>query len=244
MEIIESLTNTKVKYWMKLKQKKYRDLEELFMIEGYHLVNEALKNNLIKEIIVKEGNTNKYNADMYYVTKEIMTKLSDVESVSEVIGVCYKKKEVEVGNKIIMLDALQDPGNLGCIIRSAVAFNFDTIALGDGTVDLYNEKVIRSTEGMLFNINIIKKDLKTFILELKKKNYRIYGTKQNGSTPKRVITPQNFGVIIGNEGTGISRDIIALCDENIFIPISDKCESLNAAVAASIIMYEMSMDHE
>ena len=106
-----------------------------------------------------------------------MKKLSDNPSIPKIMAVVNKKESTIKGNKILLLDRLQDPGNLGTIIRSAVAFNFDTIILSNDTVDLYNSKVLRSTQGMLFNINILRQDLTNVINELKNNNYTIYGTK-------------------------------------------------------------------
>ena len=239
MEKITSLENGKVKYWTKLKDKKYRDEEGLFIVEGDHLVLEAYKNNVIKEVILQDGIDNNLTHPVYYVTKDILKKISTMESFPTVMAVCYKKEEQTIGNKLLLLDNLQDPGNLGAIIRSAVAFNFDTIVLGDGCVDLYNDKVIRATEGMIFNISIVKRNLHELIGALQNDNYTIYGTDLNGINVKEIKPSDKFGVIIGNEGSGIDESLLNMCDKNIYIPINETCESLNASVAASIIMYEL-----
>ncbi len=236
--IINSLNNSKVKNWTKLKQKKYRDLTNTFLVEGDHLVNEAIKNNLAMEII----SLHEFASDLptYVVSKEVMQKITSQMSISDICCVCHKKLEEPMQGKILLLDSLQDPGNLGAIIRSAVAFNFATIVLGNNTVDLYNEKVIRSCEGMLFNINIIRQDLTKTITKLKEKNYTIYGTDViKGIDVNDIQNNSLVALIIGNEGSGISSNIKALCDKLINIRINAKCESLNAAVAASILMYEL-----
>ena len=239
MEIITSLENSKVKEWTKLAQRKYRDEANLFVIEGDHLITEALKNGLIKEIISANIEL-EFNITTHYVTTAIMKKISSQESPSEVIAICHKMEPSTIGNKVIALDAIQDPGNLGAIIRSAVAFNFDTIILGENTVDLYNPKTIRATEGMLFNISIIKKDLITTIDDLKKLNCKVFGTSlENGDDIANIEVNDKMIIVIGNEGQGINKDILAKCDQNIYIPINKSCESLNASIAASIIMYEI-----
>ena len=161
MNVITSLMNEKVKNWTKLNQKKYRDLTDTFLIEDLHLITEALKYNLVEEII--SLNDEEYDVPCYKVTEEIMNKISSQSSGAKIIAVCKKINKDKIGNKILLLDNIQDPGNLGTIIRSAVAFNIETIVLSNDCVDLYNSKVIRSTEGMLFNINIIRKDLINFI---------------------------------------------------------------------------------
>ena len=169
-----------------------------------------------------------------------MKKLSDNPSIPKIMAVVNKKESAISGNKILLLDRLQDPGNLGTIIRSAVAFNFDTIILSNDTVDLYNSKVLRSTQGMLFNINILRQDLTNVINELKNNNYTIYGTKvDNGNDVKEINKINKFALIIGNEGTGISDNILKQCDKYLYIKMNNNCESLNAGVAASILMYEM-----
>ncbi len=234
---ITSVHNDNVKYWVSLKNKKIRDKERKFIVEGDHLIEEARKNNLIEYIIscVDE------NAD-FYVTKEIMEKISDQKSISYNAAVVKFIPEDSVNGNVIILDNLQDPGNLGTIIRSSVAFNIDTIIISDTSVDLYNPKVVRSTEGMIFNLNIIRRNLEGIIPVLKNLGYKIVGTDVNEGIDVRNISKENVAIIIGNEGNGMSENVKKLCDEFINIKINKSCESLNAGVAASIIMYEV--NHE
>lgn len=234
---ITSIHNDNVKYWVSLKNKKIRDKERKFIVEGDHLIEEARKNNLIEYIIscVDE------NAD-FYVTKEIMEKISDQKSISYNAAVVKFIPEDSVNGNVIILDNLQDPGNLGTIIRSSVAFNIDTIIISDTSVDLYNPKVVRSTEGMIFNLNIIRRNLEEIIPVLKNLGYKIVGTDVNEGIDVRNISKENVAIIIGNEGNGMSENVKEMCDEFINIKINKSCESLNAGVAASIIMYEV--NHE
>jgi len=239
--IITSLNNEHIKELNKLKEKKERDKTNTFLIEGNHLVEEALKNNLLLELIVLENEHYCLdNIKTTYVSKEVMKKLSSMDSYPSVIGVCQKKERQNIGNKVLLLEDIQDPGNLGTMIRSAVAFNVDTIILSPKTVDLYNPKVIRSTQGMLFNINIVVEEPQVIIQELKEENYKILGTKvDGGKNIKDIEKIEKFVLIIGNEGQGMSKKISSLCDEYLYIKINDKVESLNAAVAASILLYEL-----
>lgn len=238
---IESLNNEKVKKWSQLKEKKYRDKTNLFLIEGDHLVNEALKKGVVKEIIALNNIYEIPNLPFYEVTPSIMKKLSSQVSSSEVMAVCEKIPNLPVKGHVCLLDNIQDPGNLGTIIRSALAFNIDTIILSLDTVDLYNEKVIRASEGMIFHLNFIKSDLITAIKDLKKDNYQIYGTNvRNGTSLKSIDFCEKSGIIIGNEGQGMNDELTPLCDQLINIPLSKNCESLNASIAASIIFYELS----
>ena len=239
--IITSTNNEHIKELNKLKEKKHRDLTNTFLIEGDHLIKEALKKDIIKELIVLEtSDYNLENIKTTYVSKEVMKKLSSMDSYPNVIGVCEKIENNEIGNKVLILEDIQDPGNLGTIIRSAVAFDVDTIILSPKTVDLYNSKVIRSTQGMLFHINIIIKNLEEFILKLKDQKYKIYGTKvDNGKNIKNISKEEKYALIIGNEGNGMSNKISDLCDEFIYIEMNKEVESLNAGVAASILLYEL-----
>lgn len=236
--LITSVNNDRIKELVKLKEKKYRDNNNLFFVEGYDIVVEAYKRSLIKELYVLDGTNVDIDVQYTYVSHDVMKKISDMESISEYYAVCYKKEELDVGNKIVILDGVQDPGNLGTIIRSAVAFNFDTVVLSKNTVDLYNPKVIRSTKGMLFNINIIVRELENFISELD--GYMVYGTDVvNGNNIKDIDVPDKLVIVIGNEGKGISVGVKNLCNKFIYIGMNNDCESLNASVAASILMYEV-----
>lgn len=238
--LITSVNNEHIKEINKLKEKKYRDITGTFLIEGEHLVIEAYKANLIKEVFVLEDSDFDVDTRITYVSSSVMKKLSSMNSVPKVIGVCYKKEKNIVGDKLLILDGIQDPGNLGTIIRSSVAFGIDTIVLSPNTVDLYNSKVLRSTQGMIFHINVIIRELNDFISGIKEKNYKIYGTKVDGGVDVKYIDiPLKYALIIGNEGNGMSREISGLCDEYLYVKMNKKVESLNAGVASSILLYEL-----
>ena len=239
--LITSLNNEHIKELCKLNQKKYRDESDLFLIETKHLVLEAYKEGIVKELILEQNEIFPLDVPTTYVTKQILKKLANTDNPSNVMAVVEKIKEKDdIGEKILILDHIQDPGNLGTIIRSAVAFNIDTIVLSKDTVDLYNPKVVRSNQGMMFHINIISRDPIKFINDLKKKDYKIIGTKvTNGKDVKDAKIYSHFALVIGNEGQGISNDIDNLCDEYLYIKMNENCESLNAGVAASILLYEI-----
>ncbi len=236
-----SVDNPKIKQIKKLSQKKYRDKYDEFMVEGSHLVLEAYKTGYLKELILEKNELFPLPVETNYVTNDIINYLSALESPSNIIGVCNKKKETtSIGNKVLMIDNIQDPGNLGTIIRSAAAFNVDTIILSPNTVDIYNTKVVRATQGMLFHIDIITTNLTEKIQELKDEGYKIMGTKvTNGKSLKSVEKNKKFVIIVGNEGSGVSEEVLDSCDEYIYIDMSSMCESLNVAVATSIILYEL-----
>lgn len=234
---ITSLNNPKVVFWAKLKMKKYRDIEHLFIVESEHLVTEALKKGIVKEIITTEEK--EYEVPTYNVSAEIMKRISTLITPSKVMAVCEYLMPDDIKGNILLLDHIQDPGNLGTIIRSAVAFNFSTIIVSEDTVDFYNDKVIRSSEGMIFNINLVKDDLLSIIPVLKEKGYKIYGTDVKKGKNIKTIDNKQCAIIIGSEGKGMSIEVKELCDDFIYINMSKTCESLNAAVASSIIMYEV-----
>lgn len=238
--IITSLENNKIKKYLKLKNKKNRDEDKLFIVEGEHLVEEAIKNDLLFDLLVLENYECKIDFPYTIVSNSVMKKLSDMDSLPKVIGIVkMKESNKTLGNHILILDDIQDPGNLGTIIRSSVAFNVTDIILGLGCVDLYNDKVIRSTQGLMFNINIVRCDIKEIILDLKNKGYLILGTNVNDGEDVSTIVTSKYALVMGNEGNGVKSDIQELCDKNIYIEMNKNCESLNVGVATSIILYEL-----
>ena len=150
-------------------------------------------------------------------------------------------KEREIKGNILVLDNLQDPGNLGTIIRSAVAFNFDTLILSDTSVDLYNPKVVRASEGMMFHLNIKRCNIIDFLQNLDSE-YLIIGTDVVKGKNIKDLKFNKCALVIGNEGSGISKEVKELCHEMVYIPMNENCESLNASVSASILMYEVNHD--
>ncbi len=230
--MIESVNNERIKRFSKLQNKKYRDLEGLFIVEGEHLVEEAKKKDLLVEVFSLDG------SDGTIVSEAVMRKLSGLKSVPKVLGIAKKPENTQIKGNILMLDGIQDPGNLGTIIRSAVAFNIDTIVASLDTVDVYNTKTLRSSEGMIFNINYVTADLENIIKNLK--DYNVYVTNVlNGESLDDIETKGNYALIVGNEGSGVRKNIQELATNTLYIPMNDKCESLNVAIATSIILYEL-----
>ncbi len=237
--VITSVNNSKIKEIKKLKNPKYSKEQKLFLIEGEHLVKEAFKLNLLKLTISLDNVS--YNVPNLIVNKSVLESLSSINSTPNIIGVCkYIEENKPLGDRILILDNIQDPGNLGTIIRSSVAFNFTSVVLSLDTVSKYNNKVIRSTQGMIFNTNVVSCDIKSLIKKLKDENYVIYATDVvDGINVKDIKKPSKFAIVMGNEGSGVSSDIKDLADCNLYIKMNKDCESLNVAVASSILMYEM-----
>ena len=238
--IYTSLENAKVKDLKKLRSKKYRDRENLFLVEGEHLVLEAYKAGALKTLIIEDGVDFAMEIDTMVVSHQVLAYLSELDTPQPVMGVCTKLSTKEIKGNVIVLDNIQDPGNLGTIIRSAVAFHIDTLLLSKDTVDPYNEKVVRASQGLLFHTNILIGELKESLEKLKEKGYCILGTKvTNGKDIKRVEKKSSFAIIMGNEGKGMSAELEPYCDDFVYIFMNEKCESLNVGVAASILMYEL-----
>lgn len=242
--IVTSLDNDKVKKLSKLQQKKYRDEFNLYIVEGEHLVEEAYKSGCLKELLVSEDyHDSLVDVPCTYYSREVMKKISSMDTASNIMGLCDKKKDnCVIGEKIVILDGIQDPGNLGTIIRSSLAFNIDTIVLTENTVDLYNPKVLRATQGMFFHINIVSMKGVDVIEMLKNNNIPVYGTDVNNGEDVRNLSSEEkekFALVMGNEGNGVRKEISDLCTKNLYINMNDKVESLNVGVATSILLYEL-----
>ena len=240
--MISSLDNERIKKLVKLQMKKYRDLYKEYVIEGEHLIREAIKTNSIIEIFVVEGY--EYNADypVTVVSRNVMKKISTMDTPSNVIALCRKIKSENIGKKILLLDEIQDPGNLGTIIRSSVAFGIDTIILSENTVDLYNPKVLRGTQGMYNFINIFSMNSIDAIEKIKSMGIKVYGTNVVNGVDVKSLSDEDkrsFCLIVGNEGNGVREEVQMMCDKNLYIKMNDNVESLNVGVATSILLYEL-----
>ncbi|MCI9585093.1 MAG: RNA methyltransferase [Bacilli bacterium] len=235
-----SVQNNKIKELGKLNTKKYRDKTGLFLVEGEHLIVEAYNSGYLKEVLLLEGNSISLDVKVNYVSESVMKFLSSLDTPTNMIGVCHKKENEIKGDKLLVLDDVQDPGNLGTIIRSSVAFNIDTIILSEKCVDIYSPKVLRASQGMVFHINFVICSLAETLMMLKNDEYQVLGTRvTSGNDLKSLEKKKKFAIIMGNEGNGVRQTLLDLCDEYIYIKMNQNCESLNVAVATSIILYEL-----
>ncbi len=231
---ITSINNQLIKDTTKLHKKKYRDNTGLFLVEGYHLYEEALKVDNIETIFTTDESIT--GDRVVYVTDQVLEKLTQTKNPQPVLTVCKKITANELSNKVLILEHVQDPGNLGTLMRSALAFGFNTIVL-DNTVDIYNDKVIRSTQGAIFKLNIIEEDTIKFMD--KHSDYKYYGTEMFGVNLSSVKKEEKLGIILGNEGSGVSEKVLNKTTKNITIKMVE-VESLNVGVAGSIIMHHLS----
>ncbi|MGN1402551.1 MAG: TrmH family RNA methyltransferase [Bacillus sp. (in: firmicutes)] len=246
MKFIQSVQNEKVKAWKKLLTKKGRDKAGEFLVEGFHLVEEALKANAVTAIIKAEeidlpSGWNVDNIELYNTTDTVAKELADTETPQRIFAVCQKRiGECLAAGKILLLDGVQDPGNIGTIIRTADAAGVELIVLGDGCVDVYNSKSVRSTQGSIFHLPIRKEKLPTYIQQLKQDGIKVFGTSLHHAVDYREATNAGrYALVVGNEGNGVSEEVLRLCDQNLYIPIHGKAESLNVAVATGVLLYSL-----
>ena len=238
--LITSKDNNRIKEIRKLLTKKYSLEKGLFVIEGENLIEEAIKNHMLKELYVLEGTTCNYDFNYNYVTNDVMKSISNLTSTPRLIGISKINNNNFIGNKIVILDNIQDPGNAGTIIRSSVAFNADTVVFSKDSVSPYNEKVLRSTGGMIYNTNIVIGDLKEIINKIKDKHIKVVGTSlKKSKSLEELENMEEFAIIFGNEGNGVREEILNMCDEIIRIDMNPACESLNVGVSASIVLYHL-----
>lgn len=255
---IESVNNPRVTKWQHLKTKKGRDKQGLYLIEGTKLIIEVLHSGQqIETLVFSEKHvlteelqqllvTGNPVSEIIRVSETVIAKLSDTMTPQGIIAVI--RKSVVTINELLkieepvflIIDQLQDPGNLGAMIRSADAAGIDGIIIGQDSVDLYNSKVIRSAMGSIFHLPIVVDvDLEQALIDLKNKGVRIYGTSPYANDDYyNFILKENIAIIIGNEAKGLSSSRIKMVDEMMRIPIVGQAESLNAAMATAIILYE------
>ena len=236
------LTNNEIKNIKKLKDKKYRKSEGLFLVEGPKLCEEVLNSNYeIKHAIT--CNEFKYNdfPNVCIVEYDVIKAISTTETPQDIVCVvCIPQFKLGApkGNSLI-LDGLQDPGNIGTLIRSAIAFGFDDIYFID-CPDIYSEKVVRGSMGGIFKINAHIATRDEIVKNKREICEILLSTTLNGEKmPEKYLPNNRIGVIIGNEGNGVSDVLISACDKAITLPMSGKVESLNAGVAGSIMMFEI-----
>ncbi|MCI6330233.1 MAG: RNA methyltransferase [Erysipelotrichaceae bacterium] len=236
---ISSKQNTKIKEIGKLiSDNSYRKERNEFVIEGFHLLEMALEDKLVKAIFSLEPIKNiDEKITNYIVSEDILKKISTQKNPQGVVAICSMRKEKEIShNNVLYLDGVSDPGNLGTLLRTALAFSFKDVILSKGSVSLYNEKTISSSQGAIFRLNIISGDEQNLI-DLKEKGYKILATEIKGSVELKNIKKSDKQVLIlGNEAHGVNEKILNLADERIRIDINE-IESLNVAICGAIMMH-------
>lgn len=239
---ITSVNNDKIKQENLLKNNKDRYEQQEFLVEGYHLVEECYKAGILKRIyIVNEKDALKYkDIDSIKVTKEIIKKLAYTNNPEDIIGVSGLLTNQTIGQKIVYFDGIQDPGNVGTLIRSALGFNFDTVILGPNSASLYGDKTLRATQGALFHLSVIEDKNDGILKDLKDQGYNLIGADiKDAVNLKDADIKAPLCLVLGSEGQGLRHSTQELLTKKVFIPMNTELESLNVAIAGSIIMYSL-----
>ena len=250
MESISSPKNEKIKELVKLQTAKGRKKAGMYLLEGEHLVEEAIKERAQIKLIVVTGNRledyknllAQTDVQVLVVSQDVFHKLSMTETTQGILAVVEIVKQEILPNKgrFIVLDAVQDPGNLGTIVRTADAAGFDAVVIGTGTVDLYNDKVLRSMQGSHFHIPVFQANLQEYLPILKEKGVQVAVTALHRDSKDYSVLQgaTDVAIVVGNEGQGVSEDVIDLADVVVTIPMFGKAESLNVAIASALLMYK------
>ena len=240
--VIQSTSNERIKRYAKLKQKQYRDEEGLFLVEGIDLVNAALNRGVVECVITTSLDYKLDEIEVVYVDRKVIEKVSSTVTPQYIVAVCKCfENDVDFTSNVMILDGIQDPSNAGAIARSCLAFGYNTLVLSSDSVDVYNDKFLRASKGANFELNIIQKDLNLVYKELKNKGYVIVGSALDNSERFPIkVDASHVALVVGNEGRGIGECTKTNADKIVRIDMSDKMESLNVGVAASILMYYFS----
>ncbi len=242
--MLTSVSNSKVKEWKKLHKRKFRERTGTFLVEGRHLVEEAQKSDWkVVELIRREGESFVLDTEMPVtdVSEQVFQAISQTQTPQGIAAVVERKVESFKPQALtLIIDAVQDPGNLGTLIRTADAAGFNHVVIGEGCVDPFNEKTIRSTQGSLFHIPIYQGELQEVIRNLKAAGVTVWASALQDAKPyKKVLQPEKAALIVGNEGQGIQDELLSCASEKVYIPIYGRAESLNVAIAAGILMYHL-----
>ncbi|OFS63878.1 RNA methyltransferase [Nosocomiicoccus sp. HMSC09A07] len=237
--VITSKDNKRIKEIRKLLTKKGRTKAQQFLIEGEHLIEEAIQFGAhIEEIFVLETDTFNFDLKTTVVTKDVMSSLSKLVTPPGIIAVVRMETKSIESDRVLAIDGIQDPGNLGTLIRTADAFNFKRILIGKNTVDPYSDKVLRSSQGSHFHVSLEDVDL---IEVMQNFNGTILTTDLSGESLTDKVTDEKIMIVLGNEGQGVSEEVLAAANYKVKIDMPGDAESLNVAVAGGILMHQYSL---
>ncbi len=244
MEHITSLKNPKVAAWKALKDRKGRRESGCFLVEGRKMVEEALASAFdVETVLVQEGMElpDGLTMPVYELPAHVLAAVCDTKTPQGIAAVVRMKEQSALGKHIVVLDGVQDPGNVGTIIRTADAAGLDGVLLSTQCADVFSPKVLRATMGSIFRMNLrTTDDLPGELTKLREKGYSILSSQLDG-TPfyEREKVAERFALIIGNEGNGVSEQVQQTATHRVRLPMRGGAESLNAAIAAAIMMYEL-----
>ncbi len=241
--MITSVNNNEIKYLVKLQKRKYQERFNEIIVEGFHLVQQAKEYNLV----IKTYSTDlKYDASATLISDNVLRKISTTKSPQPIIA--HIKKPAQLTNdqismimndensRVLILEEIQDPGNLGTILRSAKAFNVDLVILSKASCSVYNPKTIQASQGAFFVIQTLVVDDLIAFIKTYSRNYVATSLRSNALSLQK-STLKNPTLIFGNEGNGISDQLLDIVNTHLKIMINDQVESLNIAIANAIAMY-------
>ncbi|KRO08274.1 tRNA rRNA methyltransferase SpoU [Paucilactobacillus hokkaidonensis] len=253
LEKITSVHNQHVKDWKKLQTRKQRTKTNTYLLDGWHLVNEAIQSDI--SILTLIGTQEQFELhpdilthrfDTYEVTSEIMTDITDSVTPQGIAAVVSKPEDdlqipAELTGAWLLLDQIQDPGNIGTMIRTADAAGFTGVVAGRKTVDIYSPKVVRAMQGSQFHIQLHQGNLIAWIEQFKQNELPVYGSELNEAAKnfRKIAPSDNFALVMGNEGHGMSQELLDRTTQNLYIPMAGQAESLNVAISAGILMFQL-----
>ncbi|WP_262316320.1 TrmH family RNA methyltransferase [Lacticaseibacillus parakribbianus] len=250
MEYIQSAKNEHIKNAKKLATKKYQKEGQAYLLEGWHLVEEALLSGITpKRIYATEKYLNERLLKPLYditteISEDVAKHLSETPTPQGIFAVLPRvpgKLSEPLSGQSLLLDGIQDPGNVGTLVRTADAAGVATVVFGNGTADAFNPKVLRAMQGSQFHVNLVTAPLLDVIPQLQAAGIPVYGTELNKNAQgyQDVAPAAQFALVVGNEGNGMSPAVLAQTDANLYIPIKGRAESLNVAIAAAVVLFHL-----
>lgn len=250
MEYIASAKNEHIKTAKKLTVKKNQKDYGLYLLEGWHLVQEALASGLTPKRIyatdkfLDERELRPFYDQVTEISADVAKHLSETQAPQGIFAVMPRVAQQlpkPLAGQFLLLDGIQDPGNVGTLVRTADAAGVHTVVLGNGTADEYNPKVLRAMQGSQFHVTIVEADLKRLISDLQAAQVPVYGTELNvNAASYRTIDPSDqFALVVGNEGNGMQQALLHQTDKNLYIPLKGQAESLNVAIAAAVVLFHL-----
>ena len=248
MERITSLKNPKVQLWKSLKERKGRRETGCFMAEGRKMVEEALASSFrVEAVLVDEARMEEFDLPedipTYALPENVLAAVCDTKTPQGIAAVVQVQRSARLGGRVVALDGVQDPGNVGTIIRTADAAGLEGIILSGQCAVVFSPKTLRATMGSIFRMPMVVTDLPGYLTALREDGYSIISSQLDGEPfYQRSPVGEKFCLIIGNEGNGISDEVKATATHRVKLPMRGGAESLNAAIAAGIMMYDLMKD--
>jgi len=246
MEKLSSLKNPRVLAWRSLKDKKGRDEQDAFLVEGVRMVREALSSSFpVQALLLREGFVPDFplpeSLPAFELPDHVFQAVCDTRTPQGIAAVLSRRVRPAEGRFLVALDGVQDPGNVGTIIRTADAAGFDGVLLSPQCADLFSPKVLRSTMGSIFRLTFsLAPSLPEALLSMREKGYSVLSSQLDGDPFfERVNVSSSLVLVVGNEGSGVSEEVKAVATHRLRLPMRGGAESLNAAIAAGIMMYDL-----